>query len=91
MRREHFRVVGLAVAFGLVAIIFFGYATKEMLARRPKERYDANHDALTSLSNRRAMLTELERMQQWIVVAFIDLDEFKAIDDTYGHEVGASS
>ncbi|MFC0679413.1 sensor domain-containing diguanylate cyclase [Lysobacter korlensis] len=52
-------------------------------------------DPVTCLPNRRALLQELTRMLarierdgSAIVVAFVDLDGFKAINDTYGHEAG---
>ena len=52
-------------------------------------------DALTGLPNRRAVVTELhrlfamaERAGQSVLIGFIDLDGFKAINDTYGHEAG---
>lgn len=52
-------------------------------------------DALTGLPNRRRIMGELERMSglakrsgQRVLVAFIDLDGFKRINDTYGHEAG---
>lgn len=55
----------------------------------------AYHDALTSLPNRRAMerflATELSRIGRYggeLSVAFIDLDRFKGINDTYGHDYG---
>lgn len=52
-------------------------------------------DPLTGLANRRRMEQDLQRMLaaaeregKPIVVAFIDLDGFKEINDQYGHEVG---
>ncbi|RUP35354.1 MAG: sensor domain-containing diguanylate cyclase [Curvibacter sp.] len=55
----------------------------------------ARTDPLTGLINRRALLSELTRMLALcqragtrLLIAYIDLDGFKAINDTYGHEVG---
>lgn len=52
-------------------------------------------DPLTGVPNRRALFEELERLQSrarrtdsMVMVAFLDLDGFKQVNDTYGHEVG---
>ncbi|WP_183003073.1 sensor domain-containing diguanylate cyclase [Achromobacter sp. UMC71] len=94
-RRQHLLLAGLVATVGLVLILLCGHAVMQMVMRRQDDRHAANYDALTSLPNRRAVLTELDRMfalarrtRQWVVVAFIDLDGFKPINDTFGHEVG---
>lgn len=55
----------------------------------------AEHDALTGLLNRRSFQKELEkwsqfalRYQRHVALIFIDLDEFKYVNDTYGHSAG---
>jgi len=58
-------------------------------------RHMAHHDALTGLPNRslfRDRLThamaQADRYHQKLAVMFLDLDRFKAINDTLGHNVG---
>ncbi|MEA3642196.1 MAG: diguanylate cyclase [Lamprobacter sp.] len=60
-----------------------------------KLNYRANHDRLTSLLNRysfwcalRRVHAQSQRSQQPYCIAMLDLDLFKAINDTYGHSVG---
>jgi diguanylate cyclase (GGDEF)-like protein len=52
----------------------------------------ASHDALTGLANRRAVLTEIDRLaladKGCAALIYIDLDRFKAINDDLGHEAG---
>ncbi|MFP5327001.1 MAG: putative bifunctional diguanylate cyclase/phosphodiesterase, partial [Acidimicrobiia bacterium] len=55
----------------------------------------AAHDALTGLPNRWAFLEELgralgrsERHGSQVAVLFLDLDDFKIVNDTLGHSVG---
>jgi diguanylate cyclase (GGDEF)-like protein len=57
--------------------------------------YHANHDSLTSLANRRHFLDlaqqELLRARRYgspLAIAMLDLDHFKSVNDTYGHEAG---
>ena len=55
----------------------------------------ATVDRLTGVSNRQALLAELfsevvraTRYDRPLSVAFVDIDHFKAVNDTYGHAVG---
>jgi len=55
--------------------------------------YDANYDALTGIANRKmykeAIYTSLKQ-REFFALLFIDLNKFKAINDTYGHHIGDS-
>ena len=55
----------------------------------------ATIDRLTGVANRQALLSELfsevvraTRYERPLSVAFVDIDHFKAVNDTYGHAVG---
>ncbi len=64
-------------------------------ATEEKIRHAAHHDALTGLPNRLHLQISLEqviaaakRENQEVAVMFIDLDRFKIINDTLGHNIG---
>lgn len=57
--------------------------------------YLAHYDGLTHLPNRMLLgdrlhqaMAQVERLGQQLAIVYLDLDGFKAINDTYGHEAG---
>lgn len=71
------------------------YDVSERTRREQQTRQDAERDPLTQLYNRRAgerrlqeALEQARADQQLCALMLIDLDRFKPINDTYGHDAG---
>ena len=67
----------------------------EQRASEARAAYMAHHDALTDLPNRflfadrlSSSLARVQAGRESLAVLFIDLDGFKAVNDTFGHAVG---
>ncbi|OUR73669.1 diguanylate cyclase [Methylophaga sp. 41_12_T18] len=66
-------------------------------SRTEKLNYQAHHDLLTGLKNRNNLFADLEKTIQLkkgsnlkCGVCFIDLNKFKQLNDTFGHDAGDS-
>jgi diguanylate cyclase (GGDEF)-like protein/hemerythrin-like metal-binding protein/PAS domain S-box-containing protein len=72
------------------------FSSASQLLERQRGLLDAaNHDTLTGLPNRRLLMDRLsqaiirsKRSKKILAVCFLDLDGFKKINDTMGHEAG---
>lgn len=76
------------------AVVTFLDTTKEQKAKAKLEQ-QAHFDTLTGLPNRRSLMMKVEeaiyssqREGVYFAVMFIDLDDFKTINDTKGHDFG---
>jgi diguanylate cyclase (GGDEF)-like protein len=73
--------------------IFANHAMEALAAAKQLEetRFLADHDPLTRLLNRRALLRELAAEvddQRPLALVFLDLDNFKNVNDGHGHATG---
>ncbi len=90
------RALGVRSAGGSVERVVGSLADiHERRSLEDKLRENALYDALTGLPNRRLFLSRLEhavalwqRSQTPFAVIFLDLDGFKAINDSLGHQMG---
>ena len=81
--------------FFLVMIERLAVVNVELQAQRDEAEFMATHDVLTGLPNRAYLHTRMQqslararRSGREVTVAFIDLDSFKSINDSFGHEYG---
>jgi diguanylate cyclase (GGDEF)-like protein len=51
-------------------------------------RWAASHDPLTLLINRAEFSRRLEAMDDSVALLYIDLDDFKPVNDVFGHSIG---
>ncbi len=90
----------LTIGLALVAALAFGLPTFAFLFRgrqvseaKRKVEFLAHHDPMTGLLNRSTFNERLEAglrgaKGRRMTVVFLDVDDFKGINDTYGHEAG---
>ncbi|MEE8389072.1 MAG: EAL domain-containing protein [Acidiferrobacterales bacterium] len=79
----------------IVNYVSSGKDISERIESQERLHYLAHHDVLTDLPNRMLFLerlshalTHCQRSDKTCAVLFLDLDRFKTINDTLGHDVG---
>lgn len=80
----------------LAGLLISGAVLIVMVIKESKRnRHQALHDALTGLANRKFFNEQLvmleqraQRFQKQLAVFIIDLDDFKGVNDLYGHSAG---
>ncbi len=95
------KVVTWLVAISLVVLCLFIYEvnlvrlTDRLQKEQSKLAHEASHDSLTGLLNRKSLLDSVEEAinayeehQHKAAILYIDLDNFKPINDTHGHLMG---
>lgn len=79
----------------LAILIYIHNLNKELKISHQKLHELATHDCLTGLPNRQLFdeialkyLSMAQRSGDKVIILFLDLDYFKSINDTYGHDAG---
>lgn len=96
---EYWVAASISSIFNTIGEISYFVCVQEDITEKKKAeeeiRYLANHDALTELPSLRLGKDRLEhaitiakRKKNKVALMFIDLDGFKAVNDTLGHEAG---
>lgn len=87
---EAWNIVARTISFGVLAVVVTGFRGVLTL-----ERWRGSHDGLTGALNKLAFDREMEAAimvaragQRDLVLAYMDLDGFKAINDEHGHSAG---
>jgi diguanylate cyclase (GGDEF)-like protein len=84
-------VVGGTVVTFLLVVARMSGLVQALESSRSQLRFEATHDLLTGLPNRQlfnARLQEMLRRGAAGALLFVDLDRFKAVNDTLGHHEG---
>jgi diguanylate cyclase len=87
--------VAFAISLYLMTALIMSGAIRELLELRKQREYQLFHDLLTGLPNRALLLERLQqqllrqpRTGESVALLVMDLTDFKAVNDSLGHNVG---
>jgi diguanylate cyclase len=88
-------LLGLAFVLGFSVVARFAIAVRTRESVQTQLEYQSTHDELTGAVNRVLLIDRIShaldrsrRDGRSVAVLYVDLDRFKAINDTLGHDVG---
>lgn len=93
---QHNEPMGIGLLTGMIILpLFYLVLIRRLHQAIEHAQFAASHDAMTGLVNRSHFIDRLEyevdrseRYGNQFCVFYIDLDDFKKINDTYGHQQG---
>ncbi|MEP6694544.1 MAG: EAL domain-containing protein [Chloroflexota bacterium] len=87
--------VAFAISLYLMTALIMSGAIRELLELRKQREYQLFHDLLTGLPNRALLIERLQqqllrqpRTGESVALVVMDLTDFKAVNDSLGHDVG---
>jgi diguanylate cyclase (GGDEF)-like protein len=92
--KSFYKTLLVHILFWFVGMLLFRFVYKKEKEAKDELNYFANHDSLTGLPNRHAYIkkiTELissEEKGDSFALVFMDLDNFKTVNDSLGHTLG---
>lgn len=90
---RHLLLISAIVLALLCFILYFGFEAlinhiRKVSAKLNQQMHDQLHkDILTGLPNRRNLLANIDR-KNYLAVMLLNIDNFKEMNDLYGHEIG---
>jgi len=89
IQRKHYFVLGVLITLlFIISSVFIGLYLQKRSKYFHLLEESSYKDLLTKLLNRRGLIKALEEINGNFSMLFLDIDRFKNINDTYGHNIG---